>query len=44
MKGNQGAVAFEKMRQPLNMEKADSLRQDRVIQSIDSLLLVFCAQ
>ena len=38
---NKGAVAFEKMWQPLNVEKADSLRQDRVIQPETVCFLFF---
>ena len=36
-----GAVAFEKMWQPLNMGKADILRQDRVIQPENVCFLFF---
>ena len=37
----EGAVAFEKMWQPLNMGKADILRQDRVIQPENVCFLFF---
>ena len=41
MQKHKGAVAFEKMWQPLNVEKADSLRQDRVIQPETVCFLFF---